>query len=110
MIENSGGVSNVDKIAVGHIKQLLIKVLTPVIKNMTNPPDYMDDYKAEYGSYLGPALVSAVAKARTQPSTPATVSSTVPSSSIGGMTATINRNVSTPSIVQQVCYSYSLFI
>lgn len=69
---------------------------------MTNPPDYLEDYKAEYG-YLGPALVSAVAKARTQPSTPAaTVASTVPSSSIAGMTATINRNVSAPSIVQQV--------
>lgn len=73
---------------------------------MTNPPDYLEDYKAEYG-YLGPALVSAVAKARTQPSTPvATVASTVPSSSIAGMTATINRNVSAPSIVQQV-HSYS---
>lgn len=92
-----------DKIAVGHIKQLLIKVLTPVVKNMTNPPDYLDDYKAEYG-YLGPALVNAVAKARTQPPAPvATVSSTVPSSSIAGMTASINRSVSTPSIVQQVC-------
>lgn len=91
-------ISNIDKIASSNIKHLLVKVCTPVIKNMRNPPDYLDDYRNEYG-YLGIALQNAVHKARMQPATaPATASAT--SNSI--TTATIARTISTTAnIVQQ---------
>lgn len=98
--------SNIDRIASGHIKQLLIKVVAPVIKNTTNPPDYLEEYKAEYG-YLGPALHSAVIKARTQPTPVTTASSNPPSSSITSVGATITRTTPT-GIIQQVSVSFCL--
>ncbi|XP_069687413.1 transcription initiation factor TFIID subunit 6 isoform X1 [Periplaneta americana] len=58
--------SNIDKIAAGHIKHLLVKVMSPLLKTIRQPPDYLEEYRAEYG-YLGPALHTAVMKARTQP-------------------------------------------
>ncbi|KAG8222754.1 hypothetical protein J437_LFUL008152, partial [Ladona fulva] len=61
--------SNVDKIAAGHVKLLLVKVLPPLLKVMRQPPDIVEEYKAEYG-YLGPALHAAVVKARSQPPPP----------------------------------------
>lgn len=36
---------NADKLAAGHIKHLLVKVLPPVIKTLRNPPDQIDDYR-----------------------------------------------------------------
>ncbi|XP_071449000.1 transcription initiation factor TFIID subunit 6 isoform X1 [Hetaerina americana] len=71
--------SNVDKIAAGHVKHLLVKVLPPLLKVMRQPPDLVEEYKAEYG-YLGPALHAAVVKARSQPPPPS-------SSSVGGSSA-----------------------
>uniref|UniRef100_A0A1B6D682 Transcription initiation factor TFIID subunit 6 n=1 Tax=Clastoptera arizonana TaxID=38151 RepID=A0A1B6D682_9HEMI len=53
-----------DKVAAGHIKHLLVKVLVPVLKSSRIPPDLVDEYKAEFGS-LGPTLHAAVMKART---------------------------------------------
>lgn len=93
--------SNIDKIASDHIKQLLIKVVAPVLKNVKNPPDFIEEYKQEYG-YLGPALHGAVLKARTQP-TPSTTTACNISSSLTNVSATITRTVSQPcQIIQQV--------
>ena len=50
------------------------KVLSPLLKTLRQPPDYVEEYRTEYG-YLGPALHAAVLKARTQPApNPATSS------------------------------------
>ncbi|KAK4880837.1 hypothetical protein RN001_008983 [Aquatica leii] len=90
-------VSNLDKVASGHIKALLVKVLAPIIKNLRSPPDYFEEYKSDYG-YLGPSLQSAVMKARTQPAQPITLANT----SIAPVSATISRSITTPmGIVQQ---------
>lgn len=95
-------ISNIDKIASGHIKHLLVKVCAPVIKNMRSQPDYVEEYRNDYG-YLGIALQSAVYKARIQPSTTTPATTSVPSSSITTVGATITRTVSTPAnIIQQV--------
>jgi transcription initiation factor TFIID subunit 6 len=52
----------------------LQKVLSPLLKTLRQPPDYVEEYRTEYG-YLGPALHAAVLKARTQPApNPATSS------------------------------------
>ena len=44
--------SNVDKIAAEHIKNLLVKVLVPVIKVTRTGPDMLEEYRIDYG-YLG---------------------------------------------------------
>lgn len=94
-------ISNLDKIAAGHIKSLLVKVLAPVIKNLRNPPDHLEEYKAEYG-YLGPALQNAVMKARMQPATTTTNSTNVTNNTITCAGANIARTVTaTSGIVQQ---------
>lgn len=94
-------ISNIDKIASGHIKQLLIKVVAPVLKSIRNPPDYIEEYKQEFG-YLGVALHGAVLKARTQPA-PSTTASCNISSTITNVGPTITRTVSQPcQIIQQV--------
>ncbi|XP_023720508.1 transcription initiation factor TFIID subunit 6 isoform X2 [Cryptotermes secundus] len=67
--------SNIDKIAAGHIKHLLVKVLSPLLKTLRQPPDYVEEYRSEFG-YLGPALHAAVLKARTQPTTSTATPST----------------------------------
>ncbi|KAE8751016.1 hypothetical protein FOCC_FOCC002101 [Frankliniella occidentalis] len=61
--------SQVDRIAAGHIKHLLLKILPPILKSIRSPPDNLDDYKLEYG-FIGPLLHSAVVKARSAPQTP----------------------------------------
>lgn len=94
-------ISNIEKAASGHIKQLLIKVLTPIVKNIRNPPDLLEEYKAEYG-YLGISLQSSVMKARLQP-TPATTTVNVtmnPITSVGG--PTITRTVTASNTIMQV--------
>jgi hypothetical protein len=49
-------------------------VLSPLLKTLRQPPDYVEEYRNEFG-YLGPALHTAVLKARTQPApNPATSS------------------------------------
>ncbi|XP_034238407.1 transcription initiation factor TFIID subunit 6 [Thrips palmi] len=63
--------SSVDRIAAGHIKHLLLKILPPIIKSMRSVPDIMEEYKAEYG-YMGIPLHSAVLKVRATPQSPAT--------------------------------------
>ena len=41
-----------DKIAAEHIKNLLVKVLVPVIKVTRSGPDMLEEYRIDYG-YLG---------------------------------------------------------
>jgi hypothetical protein len=49
-------------------------VLSPLLKTLRQPPDYVEEYRSEFG-YLGPALHASVLKARTQPTpSPATSS------------------------------------
>lgn len=55
--------SSSDKIAVGHIKHLILKVVHPVLKSLRPGPDIVEEYRVEFGS-LGPALHQAVIKAR----------------------------------------------
>lgn len=81
-------VSNVDKIASGHIKHLMVKVLAPILKTIRNPPDYIDDYKLEYGC-LGHALQAAVVKARTQ-SPPACTTTAGLTTVVNTYTRTVN--------------------
>ncbi|XP_047000262.1 transcription initiation factor TFIID subunit 6 [Schistocerca americana] len=76
--------SNTDKIAAGHIKHLLVKVLTPLLKGLRQPPDVLDEYRAEFG-YLGPALHAAVTKARTQPQPCLTTSTAVTTATPGSL-------------------------
>ncbi|KAF5307737.1 hypothetical protein FQR65_LT06608 [Abscondita terminalis] len=88
--------SNLDKVASGHIKALLVKVLAPIIKNLRSQPDYFEEYKADYG-YLGPALQTAVMKARTQPAQPITLAN----ASIAPVNTTISRSITTPMGMMQ---------
>nr|CAD7449776.1 unnamed protein product [Timema bartmani] len=121
--------SNVDKIAAGHIKHLLVttpvvtwqwfldtdpevlssipKVLAPLVKTLRQSPDLVEEYRAEYG-YLGPALHSGVVKARTQPTPSFTAGSTIPTNtSSAPMTGPLGtRTVSSqPGLVQAGTYS-----
>ncbi|XP_072393317.1 transcription initiation factor TFIID subunit 6 isoform X1 [Diabrotica undecimpunctata] len=91
--------SNMEKIASGHIKQLLIKVLAPVLKSIRNPPDNPDEYRQEYG-YLGLSLHAAVVKARTQPNILPTSVSNVnnPITCSSPITKTVNTS---SGIIQQ---------
>ncbi|CAH1118386.1 unnamed protein product [Phaedon cochleariae] len=98
-------ISNIDKIASGHIKQLMIKILAPVLKTLRTPPDHADDYRQDFG-YLGVGLHAAVVKARTQP-TPVT-SAGAGSTGVAagpitcGAGAGIGKTAPTPSgIIQQ---------
>lgn len=100
--------SNIDKIASGHIKQLLIKVCTPVVKNLRNPPDYLDDYRAEYG-YLGVALQNSVYKARCQPATTA-ATTTISSTPITSVGPTLARTVTAPTNIVQTVSHFFLFL
>lgn len=57
--------SSSDKIAVGHIKHLILKVVSPVLTATRQGLDTVEEYRAEFGS-LGPALHQAVVKALLQ--------------------------------------------
>ncbi|KAK9504183.1 hypothetical protein O3M35_010570 [Rhynocoris fuscipes] len=56
-------ITSIEKSSVSHLKHLLVKILTPILKTIRNPPDVMEEYKNDYGS-VGPALHSSVIKAR----------------------------------------------
>lgn len=62
--------SSVDKSAADHIKQLILRVLSPVLKSGNIVGDNVEDYKNEFG-YLGPFLHSHVMRARQQVTTTA---------------------------------------
>ena len=48
-----------DKIAAEHIKNLLVKVLVPVIKVTRTGPDMLEEYRIDYG-FLGTLMHSQV--------------------------------------------------
>ncbi|XP_044731888.1 transcription initiation factor TFIID subunit 6-like [Chrysoperla carnea] len=88
--------ANVDKIAAGHIKHLMVKILAPILKTMRSPPDVIEEYKAEYGALGGP-LQMAVIKARSQP---AVSNSTMVTNAVTSATSVITgvTSVRPPSV------------
>ncbi|XP_052753714.1 transcription initiation factor TFIID subunit 6-like isoform X2 [Galleria mellonella] len=60
------GLGGADRQAAGNLKQQLLKVLAPVVRQLRQPPDLPEEYKRDYG-YLGPSLVQMVAKQRSSP-------------------------------------------
>jgi len=76
--ETPAGLNQADKLAATHLKQLFVRALTPLLKQLRAPPDLADDYLAEFGQ-LGPLLCASVTKARSQTvaATPATGSSVI---------------------------------
>ncbi|KAL4715263.1 hypothetical protein ACJJTC_007845 [Scirpophaga incertulas] len=60
------GVGGADRLAAGNLKQQLLKVLAPVLRQLRQPPDQPEDYKRDYG-YLGPSLQQMVGKLRVSP-------------------------------------------
>lgn len=61
-------VTNVDKIAAEHLKQMILKHCAAYLRQVTEGPDEPETFEKEYG-YLGPALCSHVIKLRSQPAT-----------------------------------------
>ncbi|XP_036367124.1 transcription initiation factor TFIID subunit 6 isoform X1 [Octopus sinensis] len=59
-------VNSLDKLAVDHVKKILLKVVPPVLKNTKTGNDSLEDYMKEYG-YLGQALHTAVVQERQTP-------------------------------------------
>ncbi|PRD30843.1 UNVERIFIED_CONTAM: Taf6 [Trichonephila clavipes] len=60
--------SSIDKSAAEHIKQIILRVLSPVLKSSNPIGDSLEDYRNEFG-YLGPFLHSHVMRARQQATT-----------------------------------------
>lgn len=65
-------------------------MLSPLLKTLRQPPDYVEEYRNEFG-YLGPALHTAVLKARAQPANPA-------ASAVGTTNATATATPAPPTI------------
>ena len=42
--------SNPDKLAANHIRNLILKSVCPILKQLRSPMDSADDYKNEFGS------------------------------------------------------------
>lgn len=61
--------NNIEKIAAEHIRQLIVRVVSPVLKTLKSSPDNLEEYKTEFGVYIGPSLHAAVVKARQAPQT-----------------------------------------
>ncbi|KAJ8870858.1 hypothetical protein PR048_027159 [Dryococelus australis] len=92
--------NNIDRIAAGHIKILMTKVLSPVLRTLRQPPDYVEEYVSEYGS-LGPHLHSAVVKARAQPAPTTTVPLTTPTT-LRGPSSSILQQSAASSLLKPV--------
>ncbi|KXJ78595.1 hypothetical protein RP20_CCG004151 [Aedes albopictus] len=81
-------ISATDKIAAGHIRAMLQKACSPVLKTLRNPPDVVEEYKKDYG-FLGPTLHQGVIKARTAPPpTPASTSASASAANVSLVTTT----------------------
>ncbi|CAG9771324.1 unnamed protein product [Ceutorhynchus assimilis] len=93
-------ISNNDRTAAGHIKQLLVKIIAPVLKSIRNAPDNLEDYKQDYG-YMGISLHGAVVKARTQPTPVSTLAASVPTNTITPVGQTVARTMTSSGIIQQ---------
>lgn len=59
-------VNSLDKLAVDHVKKILLRVVPPVLKNMKTGNDTIEDFIKEYG-YLGQPLHAAVLQERQIP-------------------------------------------
>lgn len=90
--------SHICHIFKSYIHFLAQKTVAPVLKTLRNPPDTVNDYKAEYG-YLGPQLQVAVVKARQAPPSTATTL-TAP---IRAITPTTTRIIQQGETFFQVC-------
>merc|ERR1719309_1022009 len=84
--------SSVEKIAAQHIRQLLVKSVSPVLKTLRYPPDNVEEYKSEFGS-LGSYLQAGVVRSRQQSGGG---NKTAPSTATAPPTATPPARVSTP--------------
>ncbi|XP_072935871.1 transcription initiation factor TFIID subunit 6-like isoform X2 [Epargyreus clarus] len=60
------GLGGAERVAAGTLKHQLLKVIAPVVRQLRQPPDLLEDYKREYG-YLGPGLQQLVSKQRASP-------------------------------------------
>ncbi|XP_071480217.1 transcription initiation factor TFIID subunit 6-like [Diadema antillarum] len=78
-------VSNPDKVAADHLKQLIQKHCAQYLKGVRSPPDVLQEYEEEFG-YLGPFLHSHVSKLRLQPNSASTQGS-------GGGSGVVTRPV-----------------
>ena len=85
------GASKVEEIAAKNIRNQLIKSVCPVLKQLRDPPDNPEEYRALYGS-LGQYLYQGVTKARQQsggnkaPTAPA--AATAPASAVAATPTT----------------------
>ncbi|XP_053694449.1 transcription initiation factor TFIID subunit 6 [Sabethes cyaneus] len=82
-------ISATDKIAAGHIRAMLQKVCSPILKILRNQPDVVEEYKKDYG-FLGPTLHQGVIKARTAPPTAPACTSTNTSANVSIVTTASN--------------------
>ena len=72
-----GGGTNMEKIAALHIRNLILKGCSPVLKTLKQLPDISEEYKSEYGS-IGTDLYKSITRSRssgTSSSVPSVVSS-----------------------------------
>jgi transcription initiation factor TFIID subunit 6 len=60
----SSTMGNIEKIAANHIRNLIVKSVSPIIKTTRAPPDVVEEFRTDFGS-LGPFLHAAVARTRT---------------------------------------------
>lgn len=56
--------SSIDKLAASHIKNLLLKIIPPVIKETHQLPDNLEEYMSDYGSFFGQLLHMVMGKYR----------------------------------------------
>ncbi|XP_022669221.1 transcription initiation factor TFIID subunit 6-like isoform X3 [Varroa destructor] len=63
-LEEPGVVSS-EKKAAEQAKQILVRVVAPVLKATRSPPDNHEQFRSEFG-YLGPFLIAQVTRLRTQ--------------------------------------------
>ncbi|CAG0885829.1 unnamed protein product [Darwinula stevensoni] len=96
-------VNSVERVGADRVQQLYIKFLPPVLKTLRNPPDNLEEYKAEFG-YLGNALHSGVMRARMQGASQSSAGSGTAhlgGTNLGGMpTASKSHPSVSPRIIQ----------
>jgi len=105
---NTSTTSSVEKIAAQNIRTLLVKNVSPVLRALRDPPDNIEEFRAEFGS-LGVHLHTGVERARKQSGskqqqggagsggTPARAGYPAP-----GLVTTPRTSQSTPSAQQKV--------
>lgn len=87
-------VNSLDKLAVDHVKKILLKVVPPVLKNMKTGNDTIEDFIKEYG-YLGQPLHAAVLQER---QIPISLPSLTPA-----ITTTMTTSGRQPILIQSGC-------